>query len=305
MSTPLTPAVPPTPPVSPPRRRRTTLYLVVAAVAVVVVLLVAFVALPALTTSSGSGGGPAILTYDGAAPIANRTAAGYSGGGWTLLFAAGLVSASNESFPANPTALGNLSSECTVTVVTDTSTLTLPGFLGNRSSGQSPAWEFGYRNSSDTLAIVSVISGHGMVLATLSGFVCAFSAQLVSPIPGNVIDSSQAALAVRSQAAGFLAQHPNASAELGLIGAIASRGHPSPEWSITYSTCALSPSATGTGDQFNATVNALTGSVLSTNTRTGVSCGSGTTTTAILPPGPHALPPTADRAARARSHAAV
>ena len=279
------------------------LYLAVAVVAVVAVLLVAFVALPALTTSnsSGSGRGPAVLTYREAAPIANGTAAGYAGGGWTLLFAAGLVSATNESFPANTTALGNLTSGCTVKVVTGTSSLTLPGFVGNRSSGLSPAWEFGYRNSSDTIAIVSVINGQGMVLATISGTECAFYAQLLAPIPGDAIDSSSAALAVQPKAAAFLSEHPNASAEFGLIGGISFLGHPTPEWSITYSTCALSPTATGTGDRFNATVNALTGSVTSTNTTTGVSCGGGTTAAGAPIPGEHVLLPIGASATRARS----
>jgi hypothetical protein len=273
------------------------------AAVVVVALLVVFVVLPALTTTSSSsvpGGGSAVLTYRGAAPIANHTADGYAGGGWTLLFAIGLVSATNESYPANTSSLGNLTSGCTVKIVTGSSTLTLPEFLGNRSSGESPAWEFGYRNSSDTIAIVSVINGHGSVLAALSGVTCAFYAQLLSPVPGSVIDSSQAALAVRPHAAAFLALHPNATAEFGLIGGIPFLGQSTPEWSVTYNTCALSPSATGTGDQFNATVNALTGSVIKTNSTTGISCGGGPV--AVIPmSGPHALAPSGTPDARARS----
>jgi hypothetical protein len=253
-------------------------------VVVVVVLLVAFVVLPTLTTS-GSGGGPAVLTYRGAAAIANRTAAGFAGGGWTLLFAAGIVSPTNETFTANATNLGNLTSYCTYTPVASFSNLTVPSFSGNRSSGESPAWEFGYRNSTDALAIVSVVNGQGTVLATLTGLACAFYAQLLSPVPGGVLDSSAAAAAVEPEAAGFLAAHPNASAEFGVIGGASLFGRSIPaEWSVAYSSCAFGPSAKGTGDQFNATLNALTGKLLGSNTTTGVACG-GSTAAVVGSPG--------------------
>lgn len=301
MPTPPTPSVPSAPPASSTPRSRTTLYLVVAAMVMVVVLLVAFVALPALTPTSGPGGGPAILTYRGAAPIANGTAAGYSGGGWTLLFGAGLVSATNETFPVNATSLGNLSSYCTFTAVTNLSRLVLPGYTGNRSSGASPAWVFGYRNESDTIAVVAVIDGHGTVVATLSGTFCAFGAALAKPVPGNVIDSSAAVAAVQPEAHAFLVAHPNASAEFALVGG-GSFGsvHLGTDWSIAYSTCTFSPTGPGTGDEFNATVNALTGHVISTNTTSGISCDGGLTTSASPGPGASAPAPISASVTRAR-----
>ena len=257
------------------------LYLGVAVAVVVAVLLVVVVVLPNLTGSSGAA---AVLTYSGALPVANGAAGAFAGGGWTPIFAAGLVSATTESFPVNTTALGNLTSGCTYTPQTNLLSLTLPGYPGNRSLGASPAWEFGYRNGSDTLAIVSVIGGHGMVLATLSGSECSFYAQLFRAIPGNVIDSSRAAAAVQGDARSFLLAHPNASAEFGLIGGISFLGKGTgPEWSIVYSTCALAESPTGTGAQFNATVNALNGTVVATNTSSDVSCGGGTTAVAAPP----------------------
>ena len=292
MSTSSAPSLLPTPlapPVPPAHRSRRSLYIVVAIVAVVAVLLAVYVVSPTLTKSS-SAGGPAVLTYSGAVPIANRTAAGYAGGGWTLLFAIGLDSAANETFPANATALGNITQYCTYTQVADISALVLPEFLGNRSAGAAPAWEFAYRNSAGTIAIASVIDGQGTVLATLSGLECAFLAQVVSPVPANVIDSSRAAAAVEAKAADFLTQHPNASAEFGLVGSFSyPGGHTYPaEWSIAYSTCPLSPTATGTGAEFNATVNALTGQVLGWNTTSGVSCGGGLASATPI----HGSPPT-------------
>jgi hypothetical protein len=289
------PSASPTPPGRPNRKR---LYLGVAVAVVIAGLLVAVFVLPALT---GSGAG-AILTYSGARPVADRTVGGFQNGGWTLVVAAGVVSATTEPVPLNTTALGNLTSGCTYTLVAGIGGLSLPGFTGNRSSGVSPAWEFLYRNASYALAFVSVINGQGTVFATLTGLECSFYAQLLLPVPGNVIDSSQAAAAVQPEAASFLAQYPNASAEFGLIGGIASfLGVHSvgPEWSVIYNTCALSPSATGTGVQFNATLNALTGQVLSTNTTSGVSCG-GSTTAASTVPGTPALAPLSDPALGAR-----
>jgi hypothetical protein len=278
VSTPPPPAPPST---SLPRPNRKRLYLGAAvAVAIAVLLVGVFV----LTKSGGAcSGGGAVLPYSGARPVADCTAGGFQGGGWTLLFAAGVVSATTEVVPENTTALGNLTSGCTYTTVAKIGNITLPGYSGNRSSGDSPVWEFVYRNSSNTLAVVSVIDGQGTVLATLSGLECAFYAQLFTPVPGNVIDSSQAAADVQPKAAAFLAAHPTASAVYGLVGGVSFLGRTTgPEWSILYNTCPLSPTASGTGVEFNATVNALTGQVTSTNTTSGVSCGSATGTTTLL-----------------------
>ena len=300
MSTPMNPPVPPSPPspsppapsTTPPPRRRTMLYVVVAVV-IVVVLLVAFVVLPTLT-SSGGASGP--LTYANARPIADRAMSGYEGGGWTLLFAVGLVTPMNESFPVNTSALGNLTSTgCTYHLVTSATTYTVPAFTGNRSAGETPAWEFAYRNASDTLAIASVINGQASVLATITGTECAFVAALLAPIPGNAIDSSQAAANVAPDAHAFLTAHPDASAEFALVGGFSFFGQSEPsQWSIVYTTCAVTASPTGTGEQFNATVNALTGAVTHTQTNNSAVCGSTNITVAQPIAGPT---PTAPRSA--------
>ena len=246
-----------------------------AAVAVAVAVLLVVVALGPSLTGSGSGNTAAVLTYSGAHPVADRSVGNFGGGGWTLLFAAGLVSPTTVMVPVNTTTLGSLTSYCTYTPVSGFSDLTLPGYSGNRTPGASPAWEFAYRNATGTIALVSVIDGQASVLATLSGLECAIGSQLFHPVPGAAIDSSQAAADVAPLAGAFLVEHPNASAVFGLVGG----GHfgnfsLSTEWSITYTSCSVENPGSGTGDTFNATVNATTGAVIESNLTTDGSCAS-------------------------------
>ena len=270
------------------------LYVVGAVVVVVVVVLVAFVVLPSLS-SSGGASGP--LTYAKAEPIASGAMSGYQGGGWSVLFAVGLATPTSESFPTNTSALGNLSSSgCTYHLVTSASSYTIPGFIGNRSSGETPAWEFGFRNTSYTLAIASVINGQASVLATITGTECAFFAELLTPIPANVIDSSQAAADVQPYAQAFLSAHPNATAEFAVLGGLNFLGRTTPtEWSVIYTTCAVTPNSSGTGEQFNATVNGLTGAVSGVQTNNSAVCGSTTITAAHPVPGTAGIDPTVTR----------
>ncbi len=259
---------------SPGRTRR---YVAIVVVLAIAALLVAVFIVPLLTGSTGSSSGATgtDLTYSGARPIADRAASQFQGGGWTLLLATGLVAPVSESFPLNTTALTSIG--CAFTPAVIVTSLTVPGDTGNRSSGASPAWEFGYRNSQDTIALVSVIEGQGTVLGTVTGLTCALAAQEVTPVPGNVIDSSQAVAVVAAEVQAFLSVHANASADYALLGAQAAGGHRlGPEWSILYSTCPLSASASGTGAEFNATVNATSGAVVSTAATSDASCSSGT-----------------------------
>jgi len=285
MSTPMNPPVPSTPPSpSPPTlstpsapKSRKMLYVVVAVVAVVVVVLIAFVVLPSLTSSSGGSSGP--LTYSGARSVAGSTMSGYQGGGWSLLAAIGLDSSTNASLPVNTSALGNLTSfGCAFHLSAGVTSITVPAFTGNRSSGEAPTWAFGYRNST-AIAITSVVNGQATVLGTLTGTSCSIAAQFVTPLPGNVIDSSQAASDVEPYAATFLADHPDASAAFELHGAFSFENASSPAaWIVAYSTCSLSEHSTGTGTVFNATVNALTGAVSGVHTNSSASCTLNVTT---------------------------
>jgi hypothetical protein len=239
----------------------------------VVVLVVVFVAGPALT---GSGAVGPILPYSGARPVADRTVAGFEGGGWSLLFAAGLVSSTAVTIPESTTALSNLS--CTFVPVSPHANLSVPAYAGNRSAGLAPAWEFGYGSLANGIALVSVIDGQGVVVGTLTGGECGAVSVLPS-VPGTVIDSSRAAAAAEPYARAFLAANPNASAAFGLGPAAFFGGSSlSFEWVVLYSTCSANGPASQTGSEFNATVNALTGAVLTTHTASGVSCESGTFT---------------------------
>lgn len=261
---------------SPSRKpNRTLVYIAVAvAVALAVILVAVFLVLPASTSSSpGTTGGA--LTYKGARPIANATASGFSGGGWVPVASAGLVTPSTEVVPVNSISLDGL--HCTFTAVSGNGNFTLPSYAGNRSGGASPVWEFVYRNASGVAAVVSVIDGKGTVLGTLSGSECKTVFDLLLPIPGNVIDSSVAAAAIEPNASAFLSTYPNASAEYGLSGGVSIGDlNLGPEWRIVYTSCAFNTSDTGSGEEFNATVNATSGRVLTVDTAHLITCGSST-----------------------------
>ena len=215
------------------------------------------------------------MTYAQARPIADSAIASYQGGGWALILAAGTIENASYTAPLNLSSV--VGANCTFTPAPGVpANLTIPAFGGNRSAGTAPVWEFGYRNGAGSVAIVSVLSGKATILGTVSGGFCTTIFALLTPVPSNVIDSSAAARAAEPNASSFLAQYPNASGYFALIGGISFLGLTSPAtWSVTYSTCSFNPTASGTGTQFNATVNALTGQVIYSETQIGVVCGSG------------------------------
>lgn len=265
-----------------PRPRRTLLYVGVA-VALALVLVLAYFVVLAPSSSSSSGTGTGVdLTYSQAKPIANQAISGYDGGGWALLFAAGIDSNASVTEPLNSTAFA--SANCTFTPVSASGSVTIPGTSVNRSSGKAPAWEFAYRNGSGTIALADVISDKGAAVGTLSG-ACTSYFGLLSAVPSNVVDSSVAAAAAAAQpnASALLRTYPNATAELGLIGGVSFLGlSVGAEWSVTYSTCAFGPGASGVGEAFNATVNASSGAVTDSHLSTGVSCVTTTGTSHTL-----------------------
>jgi hypothetical protein len=253
---------------------------VVAAVAVVLVVLLVLVFVAPSLTSSSSGSAITSQTYSEAQPVAASTVSGYQGGGWSLVLAVGFDTAVTETIPVNETAID--SGKCTFNSTGSANSVTIPGTSANRSAGTSPAWEFAYRNGADAISVVDVVSGKGAVIGHLSGE-CTTLFGLLTVVPSDAIDSSQAAAAVEPSARAFLTANPNASAEFALIGGISfGLGSVGAEWSIVYSTCSLSPTATGTGSEFNATVNATTGGIIYSGT-TGVDCASTSTTGTTYP----------------------
>ncbi len=277
-SVPTPPNAPAVPPPAPVRRpNRVPLYVAVGAVAVVVLLLLILVAAPMLTGSGKGGSTPVDMTYAHAKPIADAAMANYRGGGWVPVVASGIAPENSTVVALNATSVAP-STNCTLNANAGApSSLTVPAYNGTRTSGVAPLWDFIYKNVTGVAAIVVVLNGQATVIGTISGGVCASLFAFLSPIPSNVIDSSQVAAAVAGAAATFLASYPNASTVYALLGGfnfgVISSG---PQWSVIYTTC--SPGATGSvgvGAQFNATVNATTGRVISNQTTTGVSCSSG------------------------------
>jgi hypothetical protein len=247
---------------------------------VVVVILLLLLATQVVPPGSSSKSTGSALTYSQARPIADRSVASYPGGSWTLLLAAGLDSPTAESIPTNSTTSGT--ANCTLTLASGLpANLSVSAFTGSRTAGVAPVWEFLYRNSAGLVAVVSVDNGAGSVLGTIGGTTCQFLFGLFSPVPSTVIDSSQAAAAAQSDAATFLSQYPNASAEFGLIGGVSFLAHIPTEWEVVYTTCSVGVASSGLGTRFNATVNATSAQVTFFQTKTNVSCASGGTISLI------------------------
>jgi hypothetical protein len=162
-----------------------------------------------------------------------------------------------------------------------TSTLTVPTYTGNYHSGVAPAWIFGYyvNVSGGTLYLMGVLNGAAVYFGSESGSSCLGGTPFGNvTIPSGVIDSSAAASAAASDANSFTTANPTANAFYWLVGGFSfSTGPPlnytftqPATWSVFYSTCTPSQTS-GTGTQFNATVNAVTSVVMGYGTQT-VNC---------------------------------
>jgi hypothetical protein len=263
-------------PYEPPSQRprsRVPLYAGIA-VLVVVVVAVAAIVVPALSMP-----GPSIpsgaITYRQGAPGANYSVRSFQSSTWTLVFVAGLEAPTTE--PA-AVALADLGvSNCTVSPASGQSgNITLPADSGSLTLGHAPLWEYFYENATtQEVAVVVVENGHATVLGTLASAECSDVFGIIFPIPGAVLDSPTIGAAVATNATGFLATHPNASAVYGLIGPIfdvypaASIG---PRWVVEFSTCPITPDPTGVGAEYNVTLNATSGAVIYAQSLPSVSC---------------------------------
>jgi hypothetical protein len=269
--------------------KRTSLYVIIAVVVVVVILLLVLVLSSLSSPKSNPGGlsGSGGMTYDQARPIAVSSVASYQGGGWAPLFAAGYGVNTSYSEPVNASTSVLKSSSCTYTPAPGVSgNITIPGISGNRSGGVASAWIFAFRNGAGNVSLDSVVGGQGTVLGSLSGGECTSIFGLLQPVPGNVIDSSQAAAAVSSQASAFLAAHPSANSLDAIIGGITFLGKSiGPEWEVEYTTCSPMAASGVMGSTFNATVDALNGSVLYAQTTASVVCSGGSTGSGSTPLG--------------------
>jgi hypothetical protein len=244
---------------APPPRRRWGLA-VAAIVVVVVVILAALLVGGALSNHSSST--PTDVTFAESLRSVDAFTSNFDGGGWKPFVAGGVDSSVvTVSPPVNGSALSGLNDteHCTETILIPAgSTVTVPSFSGNRSSGESPLWGFVMFNSNGTFLAIEDNSGTITPIATLFCSELALATGLLSPLSSTVIDSSAAALtAWGSGGAAFMANHPNATVEMSLVGGIDFLGtSTSPMWTVIYQACDPSTIDASPVATFTAEVNA-------------------------------------------------
>ncbi|HUI38369.1 MAG TPA: hypothetical protein VLY85_01935, partial [Thermoplasmata archaeon] len=168
---PPTPGMVPPPPPPPSRPRRSLAWVaVVVAVVVVVASIGALYAAgvgPFSRTSAPSGP----LTFSQARNVADQSASGYGGGGWSLIAASSIDTPSSVALPLSELQanLSSTLSTCPVDWINTASSVTIPGFAGSATSGQSPAWALIYKNASGGALAVGVINGAAQLEASIAG----------------------------------------------------------------------------------------------------------------------------------------
>lgn len=259
---------PPSPPPSQSRRGRWTAVGVVVVVAILVVGGLFWLGVFSPRSGPGASASPA---YSSALGPASSAAQGAVGGPWAIVAGAGIALTSAVVEPAANISNQFASIGCSFAWEgTPPSTVTFPASPTNATPGSAGAWVFVSTDPSLT-ALVTLVTGAGAAnLFTFSG-TCASGVDLLSSLPGGVVDSTAAAAS--ANAAGgtaFLAAHPGAERSY----AIAAPGSLA-IWHVTYSTCPLSSGANVTAVQFNVTEYASTGTPITPATVGSVACPSG------------------------------
>lgn len=254
------------------------MFLAIGVVVVVVVVVLALAlagVLPFFNSNSGGGSGTP-TSFSTSRAQAQSAADHYQGGGWSIFGAFGVASKTTASYPLANFTDSLTQSTCTYTAAPGAPSELTATAMGNVSTGASDPWVFLFMNTSGTsILLVADTGGAATVLGTLGGSFCfAGGLSLFATLPSNVIDSSQAA--AKANAAGgtaFLAAHPSAFASFDLLPGYSFFGVTlPPQWTVTYSACAFSPTATGSAAQFTATVNATDGSLAALSNTT-TTCG--------------------------------
>lgn len=238
---------------------------VVAIIVVVAALALGGVFSPAKSSSSSGASGQ---TYGQAASDANGVAQSTSGGSWSLVLGAGVMTTATAS-----ESLGS-GSGCNVTYSSGvSSTITVPAST-EQTNGQATGWLFLYRDAAETYLLVTVIGGQASAIGTIAAKEdCAELFDFFSVVPSDVIDSSAAASAVAGYAGAFLAAHADANASYTLFGGASFLGRSiGPEWFVNYTTCPVNPPDGSFGAAFNASVNATSGAVIFEQSVPSVSC---------------------------------
>jgi hypothetical protein len=264
-----------------PPVRRTTAWAAVIAVGVIVVVVLALALAGVLPFQASSAA--AAVSYTSAESSAASEAAGYDGGGWSLILAAGF----NDRAALSESSGASLESFCTISGISTPTVdnLTVPASSSSAGSGTSSAWLFLYRNGADQDLFVTDLDGTAALYATVGGG-CALALGLLGVIGPNLVDSTNATSSANvAGGAAFLSAHPDANSSMLLYGGLSlDNVSLPPSWSVTYSTCPIQGEVGASGIRFYATVNAETGLVLSAGTQS-VSCATGGVSLAPGAPG--------------------
>jgi hypothetical protein len=283
-------ALPPPPPpmsaVAPPPATRPRFRLpwepgvtiAVVAIAVVLLLLLSLALSGGPGSSAGAAGSGTAIPFSSARNVG--TQAGAPHGTWDLYGGIGLDLANATSLPLDLSAGSN----CTVTSFSGPlpSSLTIPAFAGNLTSGAASEWLFSFLQpgTGNELA-VAVTNGAANLVVELSGPSCTALNASSPSIPDTIVDSTTAASAVAAAGAtAYLRAHPTGvTLEMLLLPTNLVGAHPasSPYWAFLYSTCAIDLNGTRPsgplGYTFSAGVNASSGEVVPQSPTTGTCDG--------------------------------
>lgn len=232
----------------------------IAFVVVAVVAIAALAAAGVLHLGSSNSTPPANETFSQALTIAQSKSSSESGGPWTAVAGAALVSTLEVTEPStNLTSLQGLTS-CNFTWIGGPpSDLIVPATPSGTSIGTAAFWWFALKNGSNALMIETVSRGSATALVTLTGGECATLGSALDGFVPGMPDSPTIIAAVNAKGGTtFLGAHANASELWGVDGGVTFLGiSTTPEWLVEYTSCSATASPTQTGAVFNATVNGL------------------------------------------------
>jgi hypothetical protein len=264
------------------KRSRPYLLPIVAVLVIVVVLLALTFGgvIPGLFGGSKSTSPPtATLSYSQAASVA-KTTADSSGGPWSVFSGGAVELASPFVVPgavftdlsANLSAYG-----CVVTWEGNviTAGLSIPATPSTAATGDANFWLFLLTTAGGTIQVVTVSNGTGSGLVQLGGIVCELIGQELQPLNESILGSTQSvSIANAAGGSAFLASYPLAIRAWGVVGVAPDLNLSQSLWAVAYTTCpATGTEPTGPQPMFNATIDALTGKVLTSGT-SNVTCGS-------------------------------
>ncbi len=219
-------------------------------------------------------------TFSEAQAIASGRATSSGAGPWTTWAGVGLVNPkpaelSTGAAGAFAPSLSNVAN-CTFSPAAGVgASLSIHGFSGPLSSGESPAWLVYLRNASGVGVVIGVLSGGPRLLATLSGAGCPSELIASEGIGGGDVDSSVAVTAALEDGGStFLSDHPGAGLTLTALAGFDVDGTPgAASWTVELSTCAAGSSSSGS-TAFVAVVGMASGRVSAPPSVEPVSCAS-------------------------------